>query len=136
MKEKTLLIIKPDAVRKRVVGKIITLLEENGFELLGIVMKRLSREEAEKFYSVHRGKPFYEGLVNFIISGPVVAILLEKEEAIRNLREVVGATDPSNASPNTIRALFGTNVRENAVHASDSPDSARYEIPFFFQEEL
>lgn len=132
MKERTLLIIKPDAVRKRVVGRIISLVEENGFEIKGILMKKFSQEEAENFYAVHRGKPFYEGLVEFITSGPVIGLLLEKEKAIEDLRKLVGATDPKKALPRTVRALYGTNIRENAVHASDSPESAVYEIPFFF----
>jgi len=132
MEERTLLIIKPDAVKKKVVGKIITLVEESGFEIKGVLMKKFSREEAENFYAIHRGKPFYEGLVEFITSGPVIGLLLEKEKAVEELRKLVGSTDPREASPHTLRALYGTNVRENAVHASDSLESAAYEIPFFF----
>ncbi len=132
MTELTLLIIKPDATAKRAIGDIISMVEDK-FEIRGIVMKTLTREEAEKFYAVHRGKPFYESLVEFMTSGPVVGILLSGEDAIRRLREVVGSTDPAKASPGTIRAKFGTDIQRNAVHASDSKESAEYEIPFFFE---
>jgi len=132
--ERTLLIIKPDAVRKKVVGKIISLVEDRGFEIAGIIMKRFTKEEARNFYKVHRGKSFYEVLVEFITSGPIVGILLQKENAVEELRKLVGATDPQESSPDTLRALYGTNVTENAVHASDSLESALYEIPFFFPE--
>lgn len=132
--EKTLLIIKPDAVRKRVIGKIISMVEEAGFRILGIRMKKFSVEEAREFYKVHKGKPFYDGLVEFMTSGPVVALLLERKDAIEELRKLIGATDPKEAERGTVRALFGSNKRENAVHASDSPSTAEYEIPFFFEE--
>ncbi len=132
MMELTLLIIKPDATAKRAIGDIISMVEDK-FEIRGIIMKTLSREEAEKFYAVHRGKPFYNSLVEFMTSGPVVGLLLAGEDAIRRLREVVGATDPSKAAPGTIRAKFGTDIQRNAVHASDSKESAEYEIPFFFK---
>lgn len=132
MDERTLLIIKPDATAKKVIGDIISMVEDK-FEIRGIIMKTLTVEEAREFYSVHKGKPFYDALVEFMTSGPVVGILLEGENAIRKLREVVGATDPAKAEPGTIRAKFGTDVQRNAVHASDSPESAEYEIPFFFK---
>ncbi len=131
MVELTLMIIKPDATAKRAIGDIISMVEDK-FEIRGIIMKRLTREEAERFYAVHKGKPFYESLVEFMTSGPVVGLLLAGEDAIRRLREVVGATDPSKAEPGTIRAKFGTDIQRNAVHASDSKESAEYEIPFFF----
>ncbi len=126
--------IKPDAVKARRIGKIIDLVEQH-FTIVGIRMKRFQRDEAERFYAVHRGKPFFEALVDFITSGPVVGLLLEGEEVIQRVRALIGATDPARAEPGTVRALYGTSVTENAVHASDSPESAAYEIPFFFDEE-
>ena len=129
--QRTLLIIKPDAVKKKVIGKIISMVEKE-FAIRGICMKTLTPEEAKKFYKVHEGKDFYEGLVEFMSSGPSVGVLLEGENAIYRLREIVGATDPKKAKPGTIRSLFGTNIRFNAVHASDSPEAAKYEIPFYF----
>ncbi len=132
MVERTLMIIKPDATARKVIGDIISMVEDK-FEIRGIIMKTLTVEEAREFYAVHKGKPFYEALVEFMTSGPVVGILLEGENAIKRLREVVGATDPKKAAPGTIRAKFGTDVQRNAVHASDSPESAGYEIPFFFK---
>ncbi len=131
MMEKTLFMIKPDAVRKKVVGKIISMVEGE-FEILDMKMKRFTREEAEKFYEVHRGKSFFEDLVNFITSGPVVGLLLQGENAIERLRKIIGATDPEKAEPGTVRSLYGTNIRENAVHASDSPIAAEREISIFF----
>lgn len=129
--QRTLLIIKPDAVKKKVIGKIISMVEKE-FAIRGICMKTLTPEEAKKFYKVHEGKDFYEGLVEFMSSSPSVGVLLEGENAIYRLREIVGATDPKKAKPGTIRSLFGTNIRFNAVHASDSPEAAKYEIPFYF----
>ncbi len=131
--EQTLLMIKPDAVRARRIGKIIDLIEQE-FEIADIRMKRFTREEAERFYAVHRGKPFFEPLVEFITSGPVVGLLLTGENVIQRLRDFIGATDPAKARPGSIRALYGSNIQENAVHASDSAESAAYEIPFFFEE--
>ena len=106
---------------------------EDKFEIVGILMKKFTVEEAREFYAVHKGKPFYDSLVEFMTSGPIVGLLLQGEDAIKRLREVVGATDPSKARPGTIRAKFGTDIQRNAVHASDSPESAAYEIPFFFK---
>ena len=131
MVEKTLMIIKPDATAKRAIGDIISMVEDK-FEIVGIIMKKFTVEEAREFYAVHKGKPFYDSLVEFMTSGPIVGLLLQGEDAIKRLREVVGATDPSKARPGTIRAKFGTDIQRNAVHASDSPESAAYEIPFFF----
>lgn len=131
---RTLLLIKPDGVKKRVVGKIISMVEENKFCIKNIKMKRWSRKEAEGFYHIHRGKPFFERLINFMISGPVIGLLLEKENAVRDLRKLVGKTDPKEAEPGTIRALFGTDVTVNTVHASDSEESASFEINYFFNE--
>lgn len=132
MAEKTLAIIKPDAVRKRVVGKIIQRIEDEGFEILGLKMLHLSKDEARKFYQVHKDKPFYESLTDFMSSGPVVVLLLEKENAIKHWREVMGATDPAQARPGTLRRQFGFSVERNAVHGSDAPETAEYEIGFFF----
>ncbi|MEO0239628.1 MAG: nucleoside-diphosphate kinase [candidate division WOR-3 bacterium] len=132
---KTFLLLKPDALQKKVVGEIISMVEKAGFNILNIRMKRWTREEAEKFYAVHRGKEFFEGLVEFMISGPVIGLLLEKENAIEDLRKLVGATDPSKAEPATIRHKYGTNVRVNAVHASDSQESFEYEVKCFFGDE-
>ena len=133
---KTFMLLKPDALQKRVVGEIITMVEKAGFNILNIKMKRWTREEAEKFYYVHRGKDFFDGLIQFMISGPVIGILLEKENAIEDLRKLVGATDPTKAEPGTIRNKFGTNVRVNAVHASDSLESFKHEVKCFFGEEI
>lgn len=130
--EKTLLIVKPDAVRRGLLGRIITELEENHFKIKGIRMKTFAREEAERFYGVHQGKDFFEGLVEFIMSGPVVGILLEGEGVIEKIRQLIGATDPRKAQVGTIRYRFGEDIRRNAVHASDGPDTAEFEIPFFF----
>ena len=132
--EKTLLLIKPDGVEKRVVGKIISMVEENKFYIKDIKMTKWSREEAEGFYYIHKGKPFFERLINFMTSGPVIGLLLEKENAVNDLRKLVGKTDPKEAEPGTIRALFGANVTVNTVHASDSEESAAFEINYFFNE--
>ncbi|MCF6191853.1 MAG: nucleoside-diphosphate kinase [Candidatus Hydrothermae bacterium] len=136
MMERTLLMIKPDAVRAGHIGEILTALErESHWHIRGIRMKCFSRDEAESFYAVHRERPFFPDLVTFILSGPVVGILLEGDGVIARIREWIGATDPAKAAPGTIRARFGSNIQENAVHASDSPESAQREIPFFFGEE-
>ena len=130
---RTLLMIKPDAVEKKVVGKIISMVEERGFDIRDMRMKRFTRDEAEKFYEVHRGKPFFEELVQFITSGPVVGLCLEGEDIVNKVRNFIGATDPSKADPCTVRALYGTNISRNAVHASDSPENAERELKFFFE---
>ena len=130
---KTLLMIKPDAVKKRVIGKIISMLEEAGFDIKDIRMKRFTREEAEKFYEVHRERPFFGELVEFITSGPVVGICIEGEDIVKRIRDFIGATDPKKAAPGTIRALYGTDISHNAVHASDSPENAERELKFFFE---
>lgn len=125
--------IKPDAVEKKLIGRIIWLLEENGFKILQIRSKNFSRDEAERFYEVHKGKPFFNSLVDYITSGMVVGIMLERENAVEKLRELVGATDPKNARLGTIRAMFGENIERNAVHASDTPQNAERELKFFFE---
>ncbi|MGB9906191.1 MAG: nucleoside-diphosphate kinase [Candidatus Saccharicenans sp.] len=132
MVERTLAIIKPDAVKKRVVGRIIQRIEDEGFEILGLKMLHLTKEDARKFYYVHQDKPFYESLTDFMSSGRVVVLLLEKDNAIKHWREVMGATDPAQAKPGTLRRLYGFSVERNAVHGSDSPQTAEFEIAFFF----
>jgi len=132
MTEKTLAIIKPDAVKKRVIGKIIQRIEDEGFEILAMKMLHLTKEEARQFYYVHKDKPFYESLTDFMSSGRVVVLLLERENAIKHWREVMGTTDPAQAKPGTLRRLFGFSVERNAVHGSDGPETAEYEMQFFF----
>jgi nucleoside-diphosphate kinase len=129
---RTIALIKPDAVSARKIGKIISALEENNFTILDIRMFKMSKEFAESFYSIHRNKPFFAGLIEFMTSGPVVALLLEREDAVQYLRTVVGETDPSQAAPSTLRRKYGTNVCRNAVHAADSIKSAIREINIVF----
>ena len=124
--------IKPDAVRARKVGLILAEIEKAGFEIQAMRLVQLRPEEARKFYAVHEGKPFLDDLVAFMSSGPAVPCRLKRENAILGLRELIGATDPKEAKPGTIRALYAESKQNNAVHASDSPESARIEIPFFF----
>jgi len=130
---KTLLMIKPDAVKKRVVGKIISMVEERGFDIKDMRMKRFTREEAERFYEVHKERPFFNDLVEFITSGPVVGLCIEGENIVERIRKFIGATDPAKAEPCTVRALYGTDISHNAVHASDSPENAERELKFFFE---
>lgn len=130
--DRTLLIIKPDAVAKKAIGDILKRLEAEGFAIRELQMVRLTRERAEEFYAVHRERPFYRDLVEFMISGPVVPTVLGREQAVPFLREFIGATDSTQAAAGTIRRAFGTDVQRNAVHASDSPENASREIAFFF----
>jgi len=130
----TLLLIKPDAVGQHRIGDILGRLEAAGFVVAGLAMRRLSRSQAEAFYAIHRGKAFFPGLVEFITSGPLVAVRLEGENVCRRVRGFVGVTDPSEAAPGTIRADFGTSVRSNAVHASNPEEDVRREVEFFFPE--
>jgi nucleoside-diphosphate kinase len=130
--ERTLSIIKPDAVAAGRIGDILAMIEKAGFRILGMRMLRLRREQAQEFYAVHRGKPFYESLVNFMTEGPVVVLALEREGAIARLREVMGATDPAKAAEGTIRRRFATNIERNCIHGSDSPVTAETELRFFF----
>ncbi|MEO0181561.1 MAG: nucleoside-diphosphate kinase [candidate division WOR-3 bacterium] len=124
--------IKPDAVARGVVGQIISRFETMGFAILKMEMKRLSRDEAERFYEPHRAKDFYGKLVDFITSGPVVGLLLEREGAVSSAREIIGSTDPGEAAEGTLRRLFGTDITQNAVHASDSPENVLREAGIFF----
>lgn len=130
--ERTLLMIKPDAVSRNAVGQILARLEGEGFQLRELRMERLTRERAQAFYEVHRQRAFYDDLVAFMTSGPVVPAVLEAPDAVAHLRRFIGETDSTRAEPGTIRADFGTDVQCNAVHASDSPENAVREIGFFF----
>ncbi len=132
--ERTLAIIKPDAVSRQIAGEILSLIERNEFRIRGMKMLRLSRAAAEGFYTVHRGKPFFPGLIDFMTEGPVIVLVLEREDAIAKWREVMGATDPANAAEGTIRRRFGTAVDRNCTHGSDAPETARTEIAWFFAE--
>lgn len=129
----TLAIVKPDAVEAGNAGKVLAKLQEVGFTIRGIKMLRLTETQARAFYEVHKERPFYGSLVEFMTSGPVMPVALEKEgDAVGNLREVMGATDVAKAAPGTIRALFGTSIERNAIHGSDSPENAAIELSFFF----
>ena len=130
--ERTLSIIKPDAVAKNVIGKIYSRFETNGLAIIAAKMKQLSRAEAEGFYAVHRGRPFFDDLVAFMTSGPVMIQVLEGDNAIAKNRDLMGATDPKKAAAGTIRADFATSIDANAVHGSDAVDTARTEIAYFF----
>ena len=130
--EKTLSIIKPDAVAKNVIGEIISRFEKNGLRVVAAKMVHLTKEQGAEFYAVHSEKPFYEDLTDFISSGPVMAMTLEGENAINKNREIMGATNPKNAAPGTIRADFAESIDVNAVHGSDAPETAKIEIAFFF----
>jgi nucleoside-diphosphate kinase len=132
--QRTLCIIKPDAVRKNVQGSIIQRLTDAGFKILGMKMIRLTEEMGKKFYEVHKERPFYGELVSFMISGPVVVIALEKENAVADYRKLIGATDPAEAEEGTIRKLFADSKSENAVHGSDSEENGKTEVGFFFDE--
>jgi nucleoside-diphosphate kinase len=130
--ERTLSIIKPDAVAKNVIGEIYSRFERAGLKIIAARMKHLSREEAEGFYAVHRERPFFADLVSFMTSGPVMIQVLEGQDAIMRNRELMGATDPRQAAPGTIRAEFASSIDANAVHGSDGPETAKEEIAFFF----
>lgn len=130
--ERTLAIIKPDAVGKRLLGKVLAHLEEAGFVVRELRMERLSSQRAREFYAVHAGQPFYESLVEFMISGPCVPMVIESRDAVSRLREAIGATDPSQAEAGTLRRLYAESIERNIIHASDSPENAHREIEFFF----
>jgi nucleoside-diphosphate kinase len=131
--ERTISIIKPDAVAKNVIGEIYSRFEKGGLKIVAAKMQHLSREQAEGFYAVHKARPFFNDLVSFMISGPVMIQVLEGENAIARNREIMGATNPKDAAPGTIRADFAESIDENAVHGSDGPETAAQEIAFFFQ---
>jgi nucleoside-diphosphate kinase len=132
MIERTLSIVKPDAVRKQVIGEVLRRCEAAGLRIAAAKMLHISKETAGRFYIVHKDKGFYGSLIDFMSSGPILASVLEGENAIAKWREIMGATDPAKAAANTIRRDFGTNVEQNAAHGSDAPDTARWEIAFFF----
>lgn len=133
--ERTLSIIKPDAVAKNVIGEIYSRFEKNGLRIVAAKMAQLTRAQAEAFYAVHKERPFFNDLVSFMITGPVMIQALEGENAIAKNRDLMGATNPKNAAPGTIRADFADSVEENAVHGSDAPETAAQEISFFFKPE-
>ncbi|MGK5595258.1 MAG: nucleoside-diphosphate kinase [Parachlamydiaceae bacterium] len=132
--EQTLSLIKPDTVETNHIGDIIAKFEKENIRIAGLKMVKLTKKQAEDFYDVHRGKPFYDTLTDYISSGPLVAIVLEGEGAVSKNRSLMGATDPSKAAPNTIRASYATSMTRNAVHGSDSVENAKKEISFFFTE--
>jgi nucleoside-diphosphate kinase len=132
--ERTLAILKPDCIRKNLQGEVLARIQKAGFKVLGFKQIRLTKEAARAFYAVHKGRPFYPGLVEFMTSGPCVPIALEKENAVADYRMLIGATDPKDAAEGTIRKLFADNKGENIVHGSDSPENGKIEIAFFFSE--
>jgi len=131
--ERTLILIKPDGVQRCVAGEIISRLERRGLKIVGLKMLQMDRALAEKHYAVHQEKPFFNGLVKFITSGPIIAAVLEGEKAIESTRQTMGATDPKKAAPGTIRADLGINLEHNLIHGSDSPENAEKEISIFFK---
>ncbi len=130
--QRTLGIIKPDAVKKNVIGKIIAMIEENGIKIRAMKMVKLNEEQAKGFYYVHKDKPFFNDLIKFMTSGPVVLMLLEGENVIERWRKLMGVTDPAKADEGTIRKLFGTDIEKNAVHGSDAVETAEFETKYFF----
>lgn len=133
--ERTLSIIKPDAVARNVIGRIYSRFEDRGLRIVAARMLHLTRSQAEEFYSIHRNRAFYAELIDYMTSGPVVVQVLEGESAIAHNREIMGATDPSKAAPGTIRAEFAESITRNAVHGSDAPETAAVEIAFFFGQD-
>jgi nucleoside-diphosphate kinase len=132
--ERTLAIIKPDSVARRIAGEILTTIEQAGFSVRAMRMLHLDRREAEGFYAVHRGKPFFPELVAFMTEGPIVVLALEREDAIRKWRDAMGATNPANAAEGTIRKRFGESIQRNCVHGSDAPETAQFELGYFFRD--
>jgi nucleoside-diphosphate kinase len=132
MTERTFSIIKPDAVADNQAGQILAMLQEAGFKVLGLKMTRLTDAQAQGFYAVHKERPFFSGLVKFMTEGPIVVMALEREDAIKKLREVMGATNPANAAEGTIRKKFAANIERNCIHGSDAPETAEQELRFFF----
>jgi nucleoside-diphosphate kinase len=133
--EQTLVIVKPDGVQRGLMGEIISRFERRGLKIVAMKMMQISRELAERHYAVHKGKPFYDGLVNYITSNPVVVMVIQGPKAIDLVRKTMGATAPANAEPGTIRADFGVEIGRNLVHGSDGPETARFEIGLFFRPE-
>ncbi len=134
MTERTLSLIKPDGVKRDLIGEILRFYEKEGLKVVALKMLRLSKEEAKRFYIVHKERPFYEELTDYMSSGPIVALVLEGENAIAKCRQIMGATDPAEAEEGTIRKTFALSKGENTVHGSDSPEAAAQEIAFFFSD--
>ena len=134
MTERTLAILKPDCVRRNLSGQVLSRIEKAGFRILGMKMVHLTQDTGGGFYAVHRGRPFYNDLVSFMSSGACIPIALEKENAVADFRSLIGATDPKDAAPGTIRKEFAASKGENIVHGSDSPENGRIEIAYFFSE--
>lgn len=132
--EKTLSIVKPDGVRKNLIGEVISRFEKKGLRIAAVKKISLTKLDAQRFYKVHKDRPFYDSLTDFMSEGPIVVIVIEGENAIAQVREIMGATNPKDAAPGTIRADFASDIEHNIVHGSDSTASADYEIPFFFSE--
>lgn len=130
--ERTLSIVKPDGVRKNLIGEVIKRFEQQGLRIASLRMLRMSTDQAKGFYIVHKERPFYESLTNFMSEGPIVVMVIEGDNAIHTVRQIMGATNPKDAAPGTIRADFASDIEHNIVHGSDSPESAAYEIPYFF----
>lgn len=130
--ERTLSIVKPDGVKKNLIGEVIKRFEQKGLKIAALRMLKLSKDEAKGFYIVHKDRPFYESLTSFMSEGSIVVMVVEGENAINKIRELMGATNPEDAVPGTIRADFASNIEHNIVHGSDSKESASYEIPYFF----
>jgi nucleoside-diphosphate kinase len=130
--ERTFSIVKPDAVAAGQTGEILAMIQQAGFKILGMRMTRLSEAQAQGFYAVHRERPFFAGLVKFMTDGPIVVMALEREDAIKKLREVMGATNPANAAEGTVRKRFAANIERNCIHGSDAPETAEVELRFFF----
>jgi nucleoside-diphosphate kinase len=133
MSEKTLAIIKPDAVKKGVIGKIISRIEDGKFKITAMRLAELTKDEAKGFYIVHKDKPFYGPMTDFMSSGPIVLMRLEREDAIAHWRKIMGATDPAKAEPGTLRRLYGSSIENNATHGSDAPETAAWELAYFFK---
>lgn len=131
--EQTFAIIKPDAVKAKNAGRILQRIEEAGFRIVAMRMQHLTKSEAEGFYAVHRERPFFNSLTDFMSSGPCILLALESEDAIRRWRTLMGATDPAKAEPGTLRREFGTSIEHNATHGSDGPDTAAFELGYFFR---
>jgi nucleoside-diphosphate kinase len=130
--ERTFSIIKPDAVKAGQSGEILAMIQKAGFKILGLRMTRLSEAQAQGFYAVHKARPFFDGLVKFMTEGPIMVMALEREDAIKGLREVMGATNPANAAEGTVRKRFAENIERNCIHGSDAPETAEVELRFFF----
>ena len=130
--QRTFSIIKPDAVAKGATGDILHMMTERGFRIIGMKMLEITRQQAEGFYAVHANKPFFESLTNFMSSGPIVVLALEKENAIADLRKLMGATNPANAEAGTVRKKWADSIERNAIHGSDADDTARFELSYFF----